>query len=143
ATAFDLILARLEGHREKAVALLNKALAQDAGPVRPDPFRQSSWERPSKNVIDEIERAQGFVWERFALCQTISLERFQSVAEGLRGPGYRPVRARPYEVDGRVQVAAVWLRDGRDWEAMLCVGEDEVPKQDRIRRQRGYEPVDI
>jgi serine/threonine protein kinase/formylglycine-generating enzyme required for sulfatase activity len=143
ASAFDLILARLEGHREKAVALLIKALAQDVSLALPDTFAQTLAERPSTYVVNEIERAHGFVNERFALCQTLSLEQFQNVAEGLRGPGYRPVRVRPYEVDGALRVAAVWTKDGRDWEFKVCLSEAETREQDLVRRKRGYEPVDV
>jgi serine/threonine protein kinase/formylglycine-generating enzyme required for sulfatase activity len=141
--AFDLILTRLESQRELAVPLLTEVLGAKLPPDRPDPFRQASSGGLSNDVVEEIERAKGLLGDRFALCHTLPLERFASVAGGLRGPGYRPVRVRPYAVGGGLRVAAVWIKDGRDWEFKLCAGEAEAREQDRARRARGYEPVDI
>ncbi len=63
---------------------------------------------------------------RFAFCQTLTLKEFADLAEELRPSGYRPLRVRPYQAEGRVLVAAVWRRDGLTWKITHGLSEKEV-----------------
>jgi formylglycine-generating enzyme required for sulfatase activity len=80
--------------------------------------------------------------ERFAFCQTMPLDQFLRAAEALRKSGYRPIKFRPYRVNERVQVAAVWTRDGQDWQMSRNLSAADARQQDAAWRAKGYLPVD-
>jgi len=80
-----------------------------------DPPLDRSWTTPDPTLTGQIESAQGMLAERFAFCQTMTLDESLTTAEALRKSGYRPIRFRPYADGGTVRVAAVWARDGRPW----------------------------
>ena len=81
--------------------------------------------------------------ERFAFCQTMPLDEFLKVAEGLRKSGYRPIRFRPYAEGKTLRVAAVWTRDGRPWRMAHDQTADEIRQTDERNRKEGYLPVDV
>ena len=93
--------------------------------------------------MQKIESAQGIFAEQFAFCQTMPLEEFNQVAEGLRMSGYRPTRFRPYSVGTAVQVAAVWTRDGQDWQLAHGLSAGEMTKRDAECRKQSFQPVDV
>src|SRR5207302_764748 len=90
----------------------------------------------------EIEDADGLLAERWALCQTLPLDRWASVAEGLRQSGYRPVRLRPYAYGPNTLVAAVWTRDSRTWKAELGLTAAAVRERDTVHQRNGLIPAD-
>src|SRR5205823_13273264 len=77
------------------------------------------------------------------LCQALPLDDFLKVAEALRPCGYRPIRCRPYAADKRVQIAAVWARDGRAWELAHDLTAEAVRQGDREQQKRRQRPVDV
>ena len=79
--------------------------------------------------MSRIESAEGLLGERFAFCQTMPMAEFLTAAEGLRTSGYRPVRFRPYSEKQVVRVAAVWTRDGRNWQISSGLTAAEVRQQ--------------
>jgi len=95
-----------------------------------DPPLNPSWTAPDPSWVSQIESARGVVAERFACCQTMPLGEFLAVAEGLRNSGYRPVRFRPFADGPAVNVAAVWVRDGRGWQIASGLTADQVRQQD-------------
>jgi serine/threonine protein kinase/formylglycine-generating enzyme required for sulfatase activity len=161
APAYALLFPRLERHRERAVGLLSAELLRTATWDWKDAPLDPAWAAPAPALVRQMEAAQGLVAERFAFCQALPLERFDSVAAGLRRAGYRPSRLRPYAVAtggppvgswekltggppvATVQVAAVWLRDGRACQAVHGRTAAEVRQQDAEQRAAGFIPADV
>src|SRR5262249_17838924 len=125
---FAALLPKVREHGKQAAALLRRELGRNPEPAggRGAGFQPAGGEAgqmPAPRVVEEVEQARGMVAEHFALCQALPLGRFAAVAEALGRSGYRPVRFRPYvrasgglTPPAAVQVAAVWARDGRDWQ---------------------------
>ncbi len=103
----------------------------------------ASWIIPDAALVARIEAAEGLVTDRFAFCQTMHLEEFLSIAEGLRPSGYRPIRFRPYADGSATHVAAVWNRDGRRWRLTSGRTTDELRKQDETNHAEKFIPVDV
>jgi serine/threonine protein kinase/formylglycine-generating enzyme required for sulfatase activity len=139
---FDKLLPALSTRREAAVAALSAELAKDPRevlrPVWDDPSLEPTWTPPDPSLADQLAQAGGMLDPRFAFCQTLALEAFEKLAEELRPSGYRPLRVRPYQVAGRVQVAAVWRRDGLQWKIAHGLSEEQVRQQ---QRDWGYEQL--
>src|SRR5205823_625178 len=91
-------------------------LTRSRAPNWPDQPPGSIWTLVDPAHAAQIEAAGGIVSERFAYCQTLPLDQAAPLAEVLRGAGYRPLRWRPYRAGEGVEVAAVWARDGVDWQ---------------------------
>jgi len=140
--SFPVLLEKLRLHRE-AVTLLQKELAREPTFDWKDAPLDPAWAAPAAAIRQEIEQADGILAERFALCQTLPLERFSPVAEALRGCGYRPVRLRPYAVGTDVRTAAVWSRDGREWRMVVGKTPDQMRASDAENRKQGYRPEDV
>jgi formylglycine-generating enzyme required for sulfatase activity/tetratricopeptide (TPR) repeat protein len=127
----------------KASALLQKVLVQRLEPDWKDPPLNPTWAQPDASLQHEIEQSNGMLDERFALCQTLPLERFLAVSEALRLCGYRPVRLRPYSLGSQVRAAAVWTRDGRECRTALDKTADELRSADANNQLQGYRPEDV
>ena len=102
-----------------------------------------AWATPDPAWKSQLESARGFLDARFAYCQTITLDEFLSLAEGLRKCGYRPSRVRPYPDGAAIRVAAVWTRDGRSWRMASGMTLAEMEQSDRNNREEKYLPVDV
>jgi serine/threonine protein kinase/formylglycine-generating enzyme required for sulfatase activity len=130
-------------HREKAIPLLREELTRTLKPEWKDAPPEPSWSAPDASLQRQISAAQGLLAERFAFCQTLPLDQFDPLADGLRRCGYRPIQFRPYAAGMVVQVAAVWTRDGGDWHHVYGVSAEEVRKRDTAWRDKGYVPLDV
>ena len=100
-------------------------------------------------VVERLKNAQGMCWERFALCQTLPLDEFRSLADALGLEGYRPNRVRPYLAAGKILVAAVWIvmaltavRARSHGRASPGQKNEEFRREWEIQGQ-GFLPVDI
>ena len=102
-----------------------------------------SWKEPDPALRRQIEAARGVLAERFAFTQTMPLEEFLALAESLRNSGYRPIRFRPYLVGKAVQVAAVWTRDGHEWQLAHGFTAEQLYKEDQRFQGQGYVPADV
>lgn len=128
---------------EEALARINEELDREATFDWKDPQLDSNWKKPFPEVIRQIEQAQGFVAERFAFCQKLPLEEFNSVADKLKESGYRPIRLRPYVHEKTVHVAVVWSRDGRAWSVASGLSKDDIQNKDKEQRKQGFVAVDV
>ncbi len=140
---FPTLFSKVQQYREQSLTLLNKELDRTISPEWNDPPLNPAWTVPDSAVVAQIEAADGLVGERFALCQTMPLEQFLIVAEALRKTGYRPKNFRPYNAGKAVQVAAVWLRDGRDWGLVHGIPAEEMKKHDEEWRGKKLVPFDV
>jgi formylglycine-generating enzyme required for sulfatase activity len=77
------------------------------------------------------------------LCQTLPLEEFTGLNETLCGSGYRPIRFRPHSARGRVEVAAIWTRDGCDRQVSEGLSAAEMLREDRRRQSQGFTLIDV
>jgi serine/threonine protein kinase/formylglycine-generating enzyme required for sulfatase activity len=143
ARQFAVLWPKFAAQGQAGVRLLKEELDCRLAPRWDVPPPDPSWRAPDAEVVRQLEAAQGMVGERFAWCQALPLAEFPKVAEALRPCGCRPTRCRPYQHDGGVQVAAVWARDGRDWQESTGLTVEEVRRRDGDRRQQGYQPVDV
>jgi serine/threonine protein kinase/formylglycine-generating enzyme required for sulfatase activity len=133
----------LAKHREKAADRLRQVLAQPVGPRWHDPPLEAAWGVPAAEWQREIERADGLVAERWALCHSLPLGRLLAVTEGMRSGGYRPLRVRPYLAGDEVRVAVVWTRDASDWRLVLDQTAVEVDRLNQLAGKKGEIPVDV
>ncbi len=143
---FAAIYPKLQARGEDGQKPLLAELDRQTRPHWTDAPLDPSWKAADAALIAQIEAADGLVAERFALCQTMALADFVAAAEKLRPCGYRPLRVRPYSVATSgplVATAAVWTRDGRDWQMVHGVTADEVRRLDAEHRKKGYFAVDV
>ncbi len=137
------LLPRLQAHRGQAAAALEQELSRTLSTEWKDAPLDPTWAAPAPALVKQIEAAQGLLAERFALCQTLPLDQFPSLAEGLRRSGYRPVRLRPYRAGAAVLAAVVWTRDGADWQAACDLRADEVERRDAALQKQGFVAADV
>ena len=146
---FAVLFPKLQAHGESGLAPLLAELERRPQRTWQDAPLDPSWQQPAAALVRQIEAAQGLLGERFALCQTMPLPEFLKVTEGLRPCGYRPIRCRPYAASGgrqppvAIQVAAVWMRDGRPCELAHDLSAAAVRTRDREQHKRGLRPVDV
>ncbi len=140
---FALFFPRVQARGEEALALLHRERERQPAPPWPDAPLATQWGKPDEAVRREIEQADGLVAERFALCQTLALDRFVPLAEGLRRVGYRPVHCRPFNSQKGFRVAVVWTRDARTWEMVIGKDRGEIRTLDEQYRARGWAMVDV
>jgi formylglycine-generating enzyme required for sulfatase activity len=140
---------KLLPYREQAVARMSQELTRTLPPEWKDAPLDAAWAAPDPALVRQVADAHGLLAERFAFCQTLPLDQFPALAERLRRCGYRPIQFRPYSsaersgVASRCLLAAVWTRDGRDWQLAPGVTAEEIRKQDEAWRQKGYVPLDV
>src|SRR5262249_11265847 len=132
-----------EKRAEQVLPIFQAELAKKATFSWDDPPLNPSWATPDASLVSRMESAQGILFERFAFCQTMTLDEFLNTAAVLRKSGYRPTRFRPYSEEGAVRVAAVWTRDGRNWRISSGLTADEVGQQDEQNKKEKFLPVDI
>jgi serine/threonine protein kinase/formylglycine-generating enzyme required for sulfatase activity len=140
---YALLFPKLEADRARAVALMQEELARTLTPQWKDAPLSAEWPKPEAALAQQLEAARGWLDERFALCQTLPLKQFDRLADGLRKSGYRSVCFRPYGAGQALQVAAVWTRDGRDWQWAHGLSAAELRWQDAAWQKQGYLPHDV
>lgn len=141
---FPAIFARLELHQTETVELGKSELRRTLNPEWRDPLADTAWSQPDTGLAASIATAHGMLDERFAFCQTMPILEFISVAESLRGSGYRPTHIRPFAIsDLGIGVAATWTRDGGAWQLAIGLSRDQLEAKDAELRQQELIPVDI
>jgi formylglycine-generating enzyme required for sulfatase activity len=93
---YAVLLPKVQAHRDRAVARLTAELDRALAPDWHDAPLDPSWGAADAARVRQVEGADGLVAERFALCQTLPLEDFDAVANGLAKSGYRLVQLRPF-----------------------------------------------
>jgi formylglycine-generating enzyme required for sulfatase activity len=133
-----VLFPKLQAKGEEALAPLRAELdRQPQAPWTDAPLKRT-WRVPEVALVRQLEAGHGLLAERFAFCQTLPLAELLAVAEQLRPCGYRPVRLRPYRHGDQVRAAAVWTRDGRDWQLAHGLSSEQAE-----RPRPGYVPVDV
>jgi hypothetical protein len=110
------LLPSARSRRDAMTAHMLDVLSWQAADDWADAARDPAWTDPPATAAQVITNAGGVLADQFACCQTMPLAQFESVARELEAAGYRPSCFRPFGTPQGVEVAAVWLRDGRRWE---------------------------
>jgi serine/threonine protein kinase/formylglycine-generating enzyme required for sulfatase activity/tetratricopeptide (TPR) repeat protein len=142
-TAFRRLFPVAEKKAEQVLPFFRAELDKRTKYSWDDPPLDKAWIEPEAALVKRIESAQGILMERFAFCQTMRMGEFLSSAGSLRKLGYRPLRFRPYADGQVVRVAAVWTRDGRNWQISSGLNRDEIRQQDEQNRKLSLIPVDV
>ncbi|MBC8355463.1 MAG: hypothetical protein H8E66_26090 [Planctomycetes bacterium] len=95
------------------------------------------------SLRESIEQSGGIANNEFAFTQTMPYDEFLSIANRLRNIGYRPLRIRPYLVDGESRIACVWTRDAIDWRMVIGVDSSVLNQANQVFEQRGFRPLDV
>jgi formylglycine-generating enzyme required for sulfatase activity len=138
AKQFAVLFPKLQAKGEEALAPLRAELDRQPQIPWTDAPLGRRWRAPPASLVRQIAAGHGLLTERFALCQTLPLAEVLAVAEGLRPCGFRPVRLRPYRHGNQVRAAAVWTRDGHDWQLAHGLSREQAE-----RPRPGYVPVDV
>jgi serine/threonine protein kinase/formylglycine-generating enzyme required for sulfatase activity/tetratricopeptide (TPR) repeat protein len=141
--AFQTLFPVAQRQAENILPVLGAELEKTATFDWNDAPLDPSWRNPDAALAGRIEAAGGLVAERFAFCQSMPLEQFQTTIDALHASGYRPIRVRPYADGSAVRVAVVWTRDGRKWRIALGLTAQEARKQDAMNRDASFLPADV
>jgi formylglycine-generating enzyme required for sulfatase activity/tetratricopeptide (TPR) repeat protein len=146
---FAVLYPKFKEQGQDGLPVLTREIDRQLQPRWIDPPLGSSWKQPDRDLVRKIEVAHGLVAERFAFCQTMPIQEFPSIAEGLTHCGYRPNRFRPYAKGGegpesasRVLVAAVWTRDGQQGQVAHGLSAAALAQRDSELRKQSFHPVD-
>ncbi len=140
---FAALFPRVNASGEAGIKPLLAELDRQPQPQWIDSPLDPSWKEPDATLVRKIEAAHGLVAERFALCQTLSLDDFPAVFEELRTCGFRAIQFRPYSTGKNVRVAAVWTRDGQLCDLAHGLSAEEAQRKDADLRARSFQPVDV
>ena len=143
AEQFAVLQAPLEKQRARVTELLKQEIARTATASWQDKPLDPAWPELTDAWRHELEEAGGMVAERFALCQTLALNRAPALVEALRKSGYHPIQYRPFKSGVGTQLAAVWTRDGADFQLAQDVVAETLRQQDEEWRGKGYLPLDV
>lgn len=127
----------------RAVSLADVTTLNESESKPQDPPPSETWPAPPDASRQRIVSGKGLLHEQFAFCQTMPLAEFIETVRELRNSGYRPIRARPYEVNGTVQVAGVWSRDGLPWRIVTGVTRPEFEQAHSLLESEGFVPIDL
>jgi hypothetical protein len=103
---------------------------------------RSEWPAPDEIWQKRIKSAAGLLHEDFAFVQTLPYDEFAKLAEGLQVAGYRPVRLRPYAGSSEVLTAALWTRDGLEWQTTTGDAAETHKTATKLLAE-GFWPEDI
>ena len=140
---FNALLDEFAEHDQTAVELILRQLK-----IEPQPDWQDNELAYDQRQVDpetriQIEKAGGFVADRFAFFQNVKFDRFPKLAQSLEQSGFRPTRIRPFMNDAQTSIAAVWVRDSAKWEMVVGKTPDEVHAIDQEKRKAGFHIVDV
>ena len=131
----------VEQHAAESIGLLREQLEQQLLPEWNDiPIE---FEQPPPQIDKEIAEAGGWIHERFIICQSLPIDRFEQLADQLRNCGYRPLSARPFQSMDGIEVAAVWTRDDRPWQLGVNIQHEAMHELSARMAEEGLLPVDV
>jgi hypothetical protein len=140
---FKFLYARLYQQEAEFGAAMKKELDEKISPDWHDPALNAPWSGPTAEQMLQFKTALGELRIRYAFCQTMKMEVFLAVSRQLSSSGYRPIRFRPYWNDHDLRVAAVFVRDGREWEVASELTAKELGSKNLELANRGFSPVDV
>jgi formylglycine-generating enzyme required for sulfatase activity len=140
---FSVIYPVAERSSSGAIPVLRAELRKTPQPDWQESPLDDSWAKPEASHVRQIEAAAGSLSERSGYCLSIRLDDLMPLCQGLRGSGYRPIRLRPFADGDVIRAAAVWARDGREWQFSSGLTAPEVLERDSERPAEGFLPVDV
>jgi WD40 repeat protein len=91
----------------------------------------------------KLEATAGIADNEFVITQSMPYDEFLSNENLLRSLAYRPLRIRPYVVNGESRVASAWVRDAIDWRMALGVDANTLTQADQTLKSQGFYPADV
>lgn len=98
---------------------------------------------PGSTLEGLFADSAGMLRAEFGFTQTLPHWELVSALSALRRVGYRPLRIRPYAVNGEVQIASVWTRDIHDWRVVFGVDKATLEQADQNLQSQGFQPIDV
>ena len=138
---FAVLLPPLRSHVSAAVPLLQDKLNSPL--IRRWPDSGMEWREPTAEIVAEVEQAAGIVAPACAFCQTLDSAAAERVIASLAGTGYRLTQLRPYATPTGTQVAAVWLRDGRECQWVWDCSTEELRTKNQELSGAGFGAADV
>ena len=141
ADQFAVLIPPLNEYQDESTAFLRRQLADEKLDYWSD--QPAAWATPPAELRQEIELTDGVMTDHFAMCQTLPLADFASLARSMAEFGYRPSRFRPYRHQGVDLVAVIWERDGIRWHVESDSTASQLRDLDKEQRGRGLLPIDV
>ncbi len=107
-----------------------------------DPPLDPDWKSPDRQLVAQIEAAQGFVTPHFALGPELKWDQLAEALQAMSSCGYRPVKIRPFNTADEIRVAVMWVRDGAAWQHDANVSTEALQATDQERSRQGWLPAD-
>ena len=139
---FEQLFPRVASRQESTRPHLLQTIESVPEPIWPTDLVEQET-APAASVIDRLERAAGLITHAFAVCQTLPLSDFEALAKEMTELGYRPEVVRPYRRENDVLVAAVWCRDGLDWQWSMLEQPEALAETQRLVGERNLLPCDV
>lgn len=93
--------------------------------------------------FDLIRKSNGVIEDDFAFCHNMPIEDFVSLANRLATINYRVTRVRPYVVDSKEYVAAVWRRDYVEWRFYMTRTLEQIHARNEEFTKESFMPIDV
>ncbi|MHB8973099.1 MAG: bifunctional serine/threonine-protein kinase/formylglycine-generating enzyme family protein [Pirellulaceae bacterium] len=138
---FVVLLDPLQDQAHAAEPFLRDALNRPL--VRRWPDSSAEWGQPPSETVAEIEHAEGNITPSFAFCQTLGMAASERVIGSLTTAGYRLSHLRPYATPTGTQVAAVWLRDGRECRWVGDCTSEQLRAKNQELAEAGFGAADV
>ncbi|MHB8863665.1 MAG: bifunctional serine/threonine-protein kinase/formylglycine-generating enzyme family protein [Pirellulaceae bacterium] len=138
---FVMLLDPLYAHPATAVPLLRDKLHSPQ--LRRWPDSSMEWGEPSSETVAKIRHAEGLVTPSFAFCQSLDKAALERVIGSFTTAGYRLTHLRPSVTPLGTQVAAVWLRDGRECRWEIDCTSEQLRVKSQEWAEAGFGPADI
>ncbi|TWU48847.1 Serine/threonine-protein kinase PknB [Rubripirellula tenax] len=136
---FDAFARMGDPAKEKIEQELDRKLKH----VWPSDLLGESLGEPDSEVKGMVEKSNGIVADRFAMCQSMPIDDMLPTAELLGEFGYRPTRIRPYFHQSSIFVAVAWTRDRQPWRMVVDESAESIRAMDVQFQAEGFMPVDV
>ena len=141
-TQFAAFEPHLIKNRDAAIAYFTQELYRD--PTQWHwPNVDSRWGSVSDETSKRINECFGMLDDRFAYVVSMTYDDFESTNAELQRAGFRPVRIRPYAIRDRIQVAAIWHRDGLESKTVRGLTKQQVLDQHEELTSQQYVAEDL
>ncbi len=139
---FAALLPVMQAGSTSLLPLLNVELSQQHEAIWP--VSSSKVQQLGLSTRQEIEAADGFVTDTFAVAQNMALKNFEALKEAMTGSGYHPVSLRYFHLaNEQARIAVVWHRNGYRWQFTKYTTAAAARAQLAPMKQMGLFPIDF
>lgn len=140
AKQFQILFPLIEKHRVALLPLLVDRFQEE----RYTPWQDvtTTQEQVTSLIRRQITDAHGMVHDSFAFVPWLPSEQIETLVTGLKQFGYRPIRIRPFASSDGPRVAALWIRDNREWDWVIGLASQDLIEQAESAKERNLLPCD-